>query len=101
MRLKRTAAQAGLSAGPPVPEGLLRQVVLGLLPERAHSELKRSSVCTKIANIAEPNGYPDVGLRIFHMSSPSYALQRMMNPRQMPISIKPCFAAIPNGALDH
>ncbi|KAL3150151.1 hypothetical protein ABBQ32_000015 [Trebouxia sp. C0010 RCD-2024] len=44
MRLKRTAAQAGLIAGPPIPEGLLRQ----------------------IANIAIPNGYPDVGLRIFH-----------------------------------
>ena len=66
MRLKRTAAQAGLIAGPPVPEGLLRPVVLGLLPERAHSELKWYNVCTKIANIAVPNGYQDVGLRIFH-----------------------------------
>ena len=64
--LKRTAAQAGLIAGPPIPEELLRKVVLGLLPERAHSELKCNNVCTKIANIAVPNGYPDVGLRIFH-----------------------------------
>ena len=64
--LKRTAAQAGLIAGPPIPEELLREVVLGLLPERAHSELKCNNVCTKIANIAVPNGYPDVGLRIFH-----------------------------------
>ena len=66
MRLKRTAAQAGLIAGPPVLEGLLRQVVLGLLLERAHSELKWYNVCTKIANIAVPNRYQDVGLRIFH-----------------------------------
>ena len=57
--LKRTAAQAGLSAGPPIPEELLRKlkVVLGLLPE---SELKWYNVCTKIANIAVPNGYQDV-----------------------------------------
>ena len=66
MRLKRTAAQAGLTAGPPVPEELLRKVVLGLLPERAHSEFNCNNVCTKIANIAVPNGYQDVALRIFH-----------------------------------
>ena len=64
--LKRTAAQAGLIAGPPIPEELLRKVVLGLLPERVHNELKCNAICTKIANIAIPNGYPDVGLRIFH-----------------------------------
>ena len=64
--LKRTAAQAGLIAGPPIPEELLRKVVLGLLPERAHSELKWYNVCTKIANIAVPNGYQEAGLRIFH-----------------------------------
>ncbi|KAL3146223.1 hypothetical protein ABBQ32_002924 [Trebouxia sp. C0010 RCD-2024] len=67
--LKRTAAQAGLIAGPPTPEELLRKVVLGLLPERAHSERECNNVCTKIANIAIPNGYPDVGLRIFHKFS--------------------------------
>ena len=39
---------------------------MGLLPERVHNELKCNAICTKIANIAIPNGYPDVGLRIFH-----------------------------------
>ena len=63
---KRTAAQAGLSAGPPVPEGLLRQVVMGLQPARAENEPMWFSVCTKIANTAIGNGYQDVGLRIFH-----------------------------------
>ena len=47
--LKRTAAQAGLSAGPLSQKGLLRQVVMGLLPERAHSEPMWYNVCTKIA----------------------------------------------------
>ena len=65
-RQKRTAAQAGLSAGPPVPEGLLRQVVMGLQPERADNEPMWFSVCTKIANTAVANGYQDGGLRIFH-----------------------------------
>lgn len=63
---KRTAAQAGLSAGPPVPEALLRQVVMGLQPARAENEPMWFSVCTKIANTAIANGYQDVGLRIFH-----------------------------------
>ncbi len=65
-RPKRTAAQAGLSAGPPVPEELLRKVVMGLRPERANSEPMWFSICTKIANIATANGYQDAGLRIFH-----------------------------------
>ena len=65
-RPKRTAAQAGLSAAPPVPEELLRKVVMGLRPERANSEPMWYSICTKIANIATANGYQDAGLRIFH-----------------------------------
>ena len=63
---KRTAAQAGLSAGPLVPEELLRQVVMGLQPARAENEPMWFSICTKIANTAIANGYQDVGLRIFH-----------------------------------
>ena len=64
MRLKRSAAQASLSAGPFVPEGLLCQVVMGLLPERAHSEPMWYNVCTKIANTAVANGYQNGGSRI-------------------------------------
>ena len=63
---KRTAAQAGLSAGPHVPKELLRQVVMGLQPARAEHEPMWSSICTKIANTAVANGYQDVGLKIFH-----------------------------------
>ena len=54
---KRTASQAGLSAGPPVPEELLRQVVMGLQPARADSEPMWFSICTKIANTAIASGY--------------------------------------------
>ena len=63
---RRTAAQAGLSAGPLVHEELLRQVVMGLQPARAENEPMWFSICTKIANTAIANGYQDVGLRIFH-----------------------------------
>ena len=63
---KRTAAQAGLSAGPLVPEELLRQVVMGLQPARAENEPMWFSICTKIANTAIANGYQDAGRRIFH-----------------------------------
>lgn len=65
-RVKKTAAQAGLSAGPAVSEALLRKVVMGLKRERAVSKPSWYAVCTKLANIAVANGYKDVGLRIFH-----------------------------------
>ena len=65
-RPKQTAAQAGLSARPPVPEELLRKVVMSLRLVRADSEPMWFSVCTQIANIAVANGYQDAGLRVFH-----------------------------------
>ncbi len=96
MRLKRTAAQAGLSAGPPVPEGLLCQVVMGLLPERAHSEPMWYNVCTKIANTAVANGHQNGGLRILRDLCMLCA-----DKGQMPSLLRLCLAIIPNWALNH
>ena len=90
MRLK--VAQAGLSAGPPVSEGLLRQVVMGLLPERAHSKpMWYNVICTKIANTAGANNHQNVGLRILRDLCMLCA-----GKGQMPSLLRLCLAIIPN-----
>ena len=94
---KRTAAQAGLSAGPLVPEELLRQVVMGLQPARAENEPMWFSICTKIANTAIANGYQDVGLRIFHELSEQCCV-KYDKQRQMPSLLELCAITIPSGA---
>lgn len=56
-RLKRTAAQAGLSAGLHAPEELRRQVVRGMKLARTDSALMWFNVCTNIANATVANAY--------------------------------------------
>lgn len=94
---KKTAVQAGLSADLPVPEELLRQVVMGRQPARAENEPMWFSICTKIANTAIANGYQDVGLRIFH-DSLSSVVPNMMKQRQIPSLLELCAITIPSGA---
>ena len=94
--LKRTAAQAGLIAGPPFPEELLcSKVVMGLLPERAHSEPMWYNVCTKIANTAMANGHQNGGLRILRDLCMLCA-----DKGQMPSLLRLCLALVPNWALN-